>query len=344
MLPASAYEALELPTETVRVLTNPRPPSPSAASPNLLQNAREPDQSLAPNESSITLYAELLLHIRAITLFASLRTVHTRETNAKLSTDGSRLTVSHEGQSATIRLPIKVKGGGDAALSLPAQPPSKELSLRLQIEEKDDSDLLGTLQSEERKANIVPWDGAFLAKSKHVEIHCRSCQQVIITKGRIEEWRDLPNENWAEMMDFWHCHKPDEHHLHDHTHETVVGKKGYAAGNRLRAIGKIGFIDLTGFLLKEHDCEGVEVGYSKSSGLSHAELQYAIPCLPDLPLWVQRRRPLVFPYEPRRYIHPRKISSTHLTRNAVRALRRGWAHQRCGGAARSFIAIIPPDH
>lgn len=262
-LPASAYEALDLPPETVKILTNPKPSEESpaaAASPNLLQNAPAPAQKLSMNETSITLYAELLLNIRTITLFASLRSQHTRETKARLSADGSSITVSHEGQSATIRLPIKVKGGGDAALSLPSQPPSKDLTLRLQMEEKEGTDLLGALQSEERKANLVPWDGASLGQLKEVKVHCKACSTTVVPAGKANEWRDLPNENWAEMMDFWHCHKPDEHHLHDHTHEATVGKKGYAAGNRLKAAEGIGFVDLASFLLKEQDCEGIQVG------------------------------------------------------------------------------------
>ncbi|KAF1951871.1 hypothetical protein CC80DRAFT_495753 [Byssothecium circinans] len=263
-LPASAYEALELPESTVKLLTTSKPSSTSdIASPNLLQNAQSPEQRLAPNQSSIVLYAELLLHIRTVTLFASLRSVHTRETKAKLSTDGCEIIVSHEGEEARIRLPIEVQGGGDAALELPAQPPSKELTLRLQIEEKDGTDMLGPLQSEERKVNIVPWDGATLEAMDNVEICCKSCGSRVVNKGKVHEWRDLPNENWAEMMDFWHCHKPDDHHLHDHTHDAVVGKKGYAAGNRLQAAEGLGFVDLASFLLKEQDCGGAEVSFEQ---------------------------------------------------------------------------------
>ncbi len=57
-----------------------------------------------------------------------------------------------------------------------------------------------------------------------------------------------------------HCHKPDEHHLHDHTNEEAVAHKGYAAGNRLQVSEGEGFVDLTSFLLKEQDCEGAQVG------------------------------------------------------------------------------------
>jgi hypothetical protein len=263
LLPESAYEALGLSPGAIKDLMNPKSvPEPTEIhAPNLLQSDEDNARPMAPNETSITLYAELLLHIRTVTLFASLRTNHSRQTDAKLSADGSSITVSHEGQSATIRLPINVKGPSDAVLELPSQPPSKELTLRLQLEEREGSDFLVALQSEDRQENIVPWDGASLSNTNDVEITCKSCEGILVPKGKIQQWKDLPNANWAEMMDFWHCHKPDEHHLHDHTYEQAVGQKGYAAGNRLQAIAGVGFVDLTSFLLSESDCEGAQVRY-----------------------------------------------------------------------------------
>tara|TARA_R110002003_G_scaffold114_12_gene9903 strand:- start:5074 stop:5871 length:798 start_codon:yes stop_codon:yes gene_type:complete len=261
ILPETAYEALGLDAETIKILMNPKPPDepPEIAAPNLLQSDEDSARPLEPNETAITLYAELLLHIRTITLFASLRTHHSRGTKAKLSSDGTSITVSHEGRSASIRMPFNVKGAGEAELELPAQPSNKEITVRLQLEELEDSDVLGALQSEDRRINIVPWDGAALDKQAHLEVRCKSCGGVIVPHGTIAQWKDLPNENWAEMMDFWHCHKPDEHHLHDHTHKDAIGGKGYAAGNRLQALEGVGFVDLTSFLLKEQDCEGAQV-------------------------------------------------------------------------------------
>ena len=261
ILPESAYEALGLSPETIHDLMNPKPvyEPPEIAAPNLLNSDEDNARPMLPDETSITLYAELLLHIRTVTLFASLRTNFSRETHAKLSADGSCISVTHEDASATIRLPVNVKGGGDADLSLPSLPPNKEITLRLQLEEKEGSDLLGTLNSEERQQNVVPWDGASLAHLHDLDVICKSCGEVIVSHGTIKEWRDLPNENWAEMMDFWHCHKPDEHHLHDHTHEEAIGQKGYAASNRLEATEGIGFVDLSSFLLKEQDCTGAKV-------------------------------------------------------------------------------------
>ncbi|KAH7399237.1 ubiquitin-conjugating enzyme E2-binding protein [Pyrenochaeta sp. MPI-SDFR-AT-0127] len=265
VLPESAYEALGLSSDTIDILMNPESEPAIHAAPNLLQSDEDNARPIAPNETSITLYSELLLHVRAVTLFASLRTNYNRETKAKLSADGSCITVSHEGHIATIQLPINVKGGGDAALSLPSQPPSKELTLRLQMEEKEGSGLLGALHGDERKVNIVPWDGASLDQMHNLEVVCKSCGEVIVPKDSVRQWRDLPNENWAEMMDFWHCHKPDEDHLLDHSHDAILGQKGYAAGNRLQAVAGVGFVDLTTFLLHESDCRGAQINAENCS-------------------------------------------------------------------------------
>ena len=296
-LPESAYSALGLPPSVVRILMNPKPPPPSISAPELHQNATDFEDRLPENVSHIMLYAELLLHIRTITLFASLRSHHTRETKARLDADGNVITVSHEGHRATIRLPLKVDGKGDAALELPAQPPSKEITLRLQMEEQDDSDMLG-MMAEARKANIVPWDGGLLGKQEGMELRCKNCEGVVLQREAVREWKDLPNENWAEMMDFWHCHKPDEHHLHGHEHE-VGGLKGYAAGNRLKAAQGVGFVDLTGFLLSEQDCAGAKV---RTLSL-HIMFTYKKRA--------QRRQTRQFPWHSRRYNRPRLICTQH---------------------------------
>lgn len=259
-LPESAFKALGLGESSARELRSEPRDSVQDVSPNIMQADATPGRAVSPNETAITVYAEVLLNIRTVTLFASLTTHKEHSTKAYLHNDGDGITISHEGESAEIRLPIKAKGTSDAALELPASHKTKELSMRLQIEEEEGSDLFGGANAEERRANIVPWDGASLSGMKDVQVLCKHCQKAVLPTGKITEWRDLPSENWAEMMDFWHCHKPDEHHLHDPTHEEAVAKKGYAAGTRLQATKGIGFVDLASCLLKDQDCEGVQVG------------------------------------------------------------------------------------
>ncbi|KAH9873974.1 hypothetical protein IAQ61_004601 [Plenodomus lingam] len=296
LLPESAYAELGLPPSVLEDLMNPKPPPstehrtvppPDVVAPNLLESDEGGERPMQPNETSITLYAELLLHVRTVTLFASLRTNHSRETQARASADGSCVTVSHEGESATIRLPFNIKGGGDAALSLPSQPPTKELTLRMQLEETDDTDVLEALNSEDRQANVVPWDGASLNEVGDVVMCCKNCGEVMVQKGKVREWRDLPNENWAEMMDFWHCHKPDESHMHGKEEEEAVGNKGYAAANRLQALEGVGFVDLTSFLFKQEDCDGAQVSHPSIISIRRFPLEKRV--------WVQRRRPSLTP-------------------------------------------------
>ncbi|KAK7527693.1 ubiquitin-conjugating enzyme E2-binding protein [Phyllosticta citriasiana] len=246
---------------------------------------RPPSPSAKPS-SILHLYAELLLHIRTVTLFASLRTAHTSETKAVLSADGETLTLTHEGHSASIRLPTQIAGGGSAALMLP-QAPSKELTLRLQLKEKSP----GLLRLRQGAENVVPWDAQQLEKAESVK--CAKCgAQLAVanpernhdesdprsevanggnaesTRVGVKSWLDLPNENWAEMMDFWHCHKPHEHNHGDHSHEGH--EKGYAASNRLIAKKGVGFVDLAYLLLAEEDCIGVKlVTHSSLDQQSH---------------------------------------------------------------------------
>ena len=104
-------------------------------------------------------------------------------------------------------------------------------------------------------------------------------------------------------MDFWHCHKPDEHHLHNHTHEEAIGAKGYAAGNRLEAAAGIGFVDLTSFLLKEVDCEGAEVRHIITS----FPMRDVCQCFPSAS--GRKEGDLAFPWHYRRYKRPRVIGS-----------------------------------
>ncbi|TKA64041.1 hypothetical protein B0A49_09871 [Cryomyces minteri] len=174
--------------------------------------------------STISLYAELLFHIRAVSFIASLQTNSSKTTRAELSADGEHINLTHDGEVATIRLPTKIAGGGSAALTLPAVP-SKELTLRLQLEERSP----GLLRIDGGSANVVPWCASSL--NEGTRVHCRECQSVLLGPQRVSEWKDLPSESWAEMMDFWHCHKPNvEHPVGD---EDAQGRKGYAASSHL---------------------------------------------------------------------------------------------------------------
>ncbi|TKA73318.1 hypothetical protein B0A49_03127 [Cryomyces minteri] len=127
--------------------------------------------------STISLYAELLFHIRAVSFIASLQTNSSKTTRAELSADGEHINLTHDGEVATIRLPTKIAGGGSAVLTLPAVP-SKELTLRLQLEERGP----GLLRIDGGSADVVPWSNAHKAAPLPLSIRRSEHQSVLITK------------------------------------------------------------------------------------------------------------------------------------------------------------------
>jgi ubiquitin-protein ligase E3 D len=201
--------------------------------------------SSAPSSDSppIQIYAELLLNIRTISLTITLQSLSTYATTAVLSANGSSVTVSHDGHSATIRLPTQMQGGGSAALDIPAAP-AKELTLRLQLEEKAPGLLrLDGLDGDEG----VPWMAGEMEEGVE-SVRCRSCEAVVVdVHSRVREWRNMPSENWADMMDLWHCHKPhDTAPVGDET-----SSKGYSAARSRLAEEGIGYVSPSYFLFHE---------------------------------------------------------------------------------------------
>ncbi|RMY44851.1 hypothetical protein D0863_16147 [Hortaea werneckii] len=220
-------------------------------------------QALSPSAAAdhprIHLYAEHLQNIRTLSIQASLATFSNTETKATLSADGSQLSLSHEGETATIQLPITVPGGhNDATLTIPSAP-SKELTFRLSLSEKPGSNLLGE-RPPASSETIVPWMSSHLSAS--AEISCANCQTVLIPRGTVTQWKDLPSEGWAEMMDFWHCHKPDV--PHDHHHRDAHGGNGSAgrgigANSKLAVERGVGLVGPLEILFAKEDTRNIKV-------------------------------------------------------------------------------------
>lgn len=204
----------------------------------------------------IELYAELLTNIRTVTLVASLRSEPDKETRIELAGDGQTITITHEGISASLRLPTRMMGGGTAAITLPPRP-SRDLTVRLKVEETAP----GWLEFEHSEENLVPWPATALEDAK--SLNCFRCSGRLVDGEAVKEWRDLPSENWAEMMDFWHCHKPHEHE-HGEKNEAVNGK-GYSAANKFTAKTGLGYAGLTYLIFAAEDCQNVKVSVYFSS-------------------------------------------------------------------------------
>lgn len=197
--------------------------------------------------SSLSIYAELLLNIRQVTIFVALPSNSNQTTKLELSSDGTLISINHDGRYAELELPCRLSESGYL------KPPlnlANELSFRLPLVENHKT----LSDSETAQGDDGPWPASSM--TPETQIGCRSCS-IPLCDGSIKVWKALPSENWAEMMDFWHCHKPDVGGAqHGDPHGVT---KGYSASNRLGPTAGTGLVDITSFLLLRNDCINIKV-------------------------------------------------------------------------------------
>ncbi|KAG0648175.1 Ubiquitin-conjugating enzyme E2C-binding [Hyphodiscus hymeniophilus] len=216
--------------------------------------------------SKSLIYAELLNNIRQISVIAALDSPCDGSTSVELSADGQKVILHHHGHITSLKLPGQV--AESSRLQKPASG-NRELSWRLSL-----NDPSVRPSAENAVSNEAPWPATDL--EEEANFSCRSCGTLVLKQGVIRSWRDLPSENWAEMMDFWHCHKPDVpgsngngHNEHEHDLNT---SRGYGANTKFTAQPGIGFVDLNIFLVSESDCSRVKEEYPADDAAKYPKL------------------------------------------------------------------------
>ena len=212
----------------------------------------------ASDGNGCALYAELLVNIRQISLAASLPPTVSDgpSTRVSIASDCRTVELTHGAGAARLTLPAKAAVGATTLPIPDRQQGAATLSWRLPL---DPSSLPPSHQADD-----MPWSATDLEAGYGVA--CRQCGSDIIPAGAVATWKDLPSENWAEMMEFWHCHKPDHHHHPGHEEhasgkadENSLATRDYGASWAISAQEGIGFVDLTTLLFAETDCRNVTV-------------------------------------------------------------------------------------
>ncbi|KAL2756768.1 hypothetical protein ACRALDRAFT_1080889 [Sodiomyces alcalophilus JCM 7366] len=229
---------------------------------------------------SLSIYTELLSNIGQVVITVSLPSpADPATTLAQVSADGSKVQVRHGGSLKEVTLPAPVSASSVLPVREGQRRDATWLAWGLPVASSaPSSNVRDDLQP------VVPWSARDLVPESAVS--CRACHQTLVSAGKLRVWKDLPSENWAEMMDFWHCHKPHDHshghghgHGHRHSHangneETQNGdrnqdgnddhltKRGYGANSSIAAQLGVGFVDLTSFVLAEEDCTGLDYSLS----------------------------------------------------------------------------------
>ncbi|KAI5801586.1 ubiquitin-conjugating enzyme E2-binding protein [Peziza echinospora] len=190
-----------------------------------------------------TIYAELLRSLGQVSIYIELTSPADNSTRLELQQQGTVLSLKHGAWNVTLELPAAVKLSSPTQLTIP--PGIFERSLKLL--------LLDPTIASEGQDNYVPWTAPQLS-NKTSCFQCASCHHEVITPGATMIWKDLPSHNWADMMDFWHCHKPTETQgpnvREKRTHGDGRGIGGYVVQEG------VGLVDLTFVLVNQKDCSG----------------------------------------------------------------------------------------
>ena len=202
---------------------------------------------------AISLYAELLLNIRQVTVFVTLPTIFNDKTQIKISPSRRLLLVTHDGDQSVLDLPIRI--ASSAEIKVPATQ-MQEFSFRLSMSRED----LVAMTDGKCLDDNSRWPASALSPTS--QFACRICKNIII-QDRITAWKDLPSENWAEMMDFWHCHKP---YVTEDSPGTNASTKGYAASNGFVPMPGVGFVDELHLRMSSNNCVGIEVSTVSRQG------------------------------------------------------------------------------
>ncbi|KOS16896.1 Uncharacterized protein ESCO_004744 [Escovopsis weberi] len=182
-----------------------------------------------------SIYAELLTNIRQVSVRASLPSPSDASTRAAVVDEGRRLQVHHRGEAAILDLPVRVLVRSS---TLPlSDAPLTDLVWRLPA-------LAAEVEARRFSAEdqALPWGSRDVRPGSRV--CCRACGGCLVPRDGVRAWKDLPSENWAEMMEFWHCHKPL-----NHRDDTSATGEGDEEG--------VGFVDLTSFMVSESDCRNM---------------------------------------------------------------------------------------
>lgn len=229
--------------------------------------------------ASLSVYAEFLPKLGRISVVAHLPSRSTSETKAFVSDGGQSLVIQHGGVATKLVLPARIEQSSQQ-LSGDVPPGLDKLSWRL-IAHPDELAAAGSGRPG-FDSGAVPWSALDLKPGAGVS--CRECDNIIVPRTRLREWKDLPSENWAEMMEFWHCHKPTSHKRvkldGEEALEDQQASRGYGANNAIAAQMGVGFVDLTKMLFHNED---LSVSCHRTFSEHHSPMPgSSLHCLVDL--------------------------------------------------------------
>lgn len=164
-------------------------------------------------------YCEYLSRINSISIIIELETAFRLVQKISFRND-KQLELVTDGTEHIINLPIAIKSIDHAIIQVLKY---QEGCLNLRIESRKEAENCHNVILEKTEpfidssgSTIDKWSCKDL-KNKTVHtgsnhkfsFECVFCSCSIVDSNKYSRFMDLPSELWLEMMDFWHCHKPN---------------------------------------------------------------------------------------------------------------------------------------
>ncbi|PSK55704.1 hypothetical protein B9Z65_4582 [Elsinoe australis] len=198
------------------------------------------------------LFAEHLPFVQSTNLIIQLGSVLDSNTRLSIGDSGRSILLQHHGQEERIRLHAAVANIKHDSQLLPAPPLTSRISRLAALTRHKRSASGAEQQAILWTANQLDKDAQFLCGGRTSSGDF--CHAVILGNTSIKAYKDLPSEGWADMMDLWHCHKPEEDHDH-----SALNEKGYSASSRLIAQTGVAMVDILTFLVSKEDCTNIKI-------------------------------------------------------------------------------------
>lgn len=120
------------------------------------------------------------------------------------SVEGTLLSIfGDDGQREDISLPVEVEENVNKPYEFEKGRNDLEhiVKIRSKCSEKYDNSIMSLPDGK--------WTKRDLCLDPEFSIECLQCKQKIISKENCRVLNNMPSEFWMELMDYWHCHKPD---------------------------------------------------------------------------------------------------------------------------------------
>lgn len=214
--------------------------------------------------TTVSLHAELLVNIKTLSLSVRIscppqpHDKNASPTNSaapppqpstqdlppelQLYVEDDVLRLGFNGAEAAISIPFKNLITDPSNLSFSPSDPNnqaaqpdddadREMSSRLPVSEAGLSQLFDGLGVDGGSEECFdPWPAAVL-NERDFELRCSDCGAVVVERGRVRQWKDLPSVGAGEMMELWNCHS------HGHSHE-AQGKQSADRGPHAHVNGR----------------------------------------------------------------------------------------------------------